>query len=242
MDPIVDLGSILNIFHFIGITGVGLYLSAYALLQLGMLRGSGYAYTILNMAAAGCVLISLIDAYNLSSFMIQVSWIAISIVGLTRMFLRNRQLRFSMAELEIARDALPTMPKSELRRLLDQGRWSVQYDGALLARQGVPVEDLIFIGTGSASVHKNGTTVAKITAGSFVGEITCLTGGPATATVVVEERMHCFMIPARALRAHLQKCPQALEHLERSFSHDLRKKLRNSAQTVLDLSAKTTPA
>ena len=57
-----------------GIFGVGFYLGSYASLQLGFLKGDGYAYAILNALAAGLVLLSLKEAFNLSSAVIQVSW------------------------------------------------------------------------------------------------------------------------------------------------------------------------
>ena len=73
-----------SILDVAGIAGVGFYLGSYTALQLGMLRGDGYAYAILNAAAAALVLLSLKEAFNLSSAVIQVSWIVISLVGITR--------------------------------------------------------------------------------------------------------------------------------------------------------------
>ena len=42
-------------------------------------------YTLMNMAAAICVLASLLQSFNLASAMIQVCWIAISLYGLARL-------------------------------------------------------------------------------------------------------------------------------------------------------------
>ena len=70
-----------EIVHFIGIFGAGVYLGSYALLQLGMLKGDSYTYSVLNILAPSCVMISLLTAFNMSSAIIQTSWIIISIVG-----------------------------------------------------------------------------------------------------------------------------------------------------------------
>jgi CRP-like cAMP-binding protein len=98
------------------------------------------------------------------------------------------------------------------------------------------VDELTFVLSGEADVFRNGARIATVYAGSFVGEMTCLSGAPATATVVVRSRMHCFTIKTAALREHVRSRPQALEHLERSFSADLRRKLQLASDKLVDLS------
>ena len=63
-----------------GVSGVALYLGAYAALQLGFLRGRGLVYPALNFLAAGLVLISLATDWNAYAATIQISWIVISLV------------------------------------------------------------------------------------------------------------------------------------------------------------------
>ena len=227
----------MTIYGFIGIIGVGLYLAAYALLQTGYLRGSGYAYTVINMLAAACVAFSLIDAFNLSSLLIQASWITISIFGLTRMFLVNRSLGFTSEELSLHEHALPHLTRRDLRKFLDQGEWSNVPEGRYLTKQNDPVVDLVYVVSGQAEVYKNDVRIATIAPGDFVGEMTCLHGGPATATVYSTEPMRVFRIEAAKLRAFLPKNQTIYDQLERSFAADLRRKLANSAEQVMALNA-----
>ena len=72
------------VFQLIGIAGFIFYMLSYGLLQLGKISGQGYVYVLLNMAAASLVLISLVEQFNLASVLIQLAWIAISIIGLLR--------------------------------------------------------------------------------------------------------------------------------------------------------------
>ena len=227
----------MDVLQSTGIAGVFLYLFAYTLLQLGFLRGSGSIYTLLNMAAAICVLASLFGAFNLSSFLIQVSWIVISIVGLFRMFVWDRTLRFSESELEMAQKAFPELPRSELRRLLNHGQWSTIMPGTVLTQQGIAVPDLVYIASGHGEVVRDGMYVADVLPGSLVGEVTCLSGAPATATAVITQPTRCFRISAPVLRTYLAKRPQTMEHLERAFGEELRRKLAASANTVISLSS-----
>lgn len=84
-----------QILEIIGIAGFVFYMLSYGLLQLGKISGQGYTYTVLNMLAATFVLISLLHQFNLASVLIQISWIAISIVGLLRLWTTGRKRHFA---------------------------------------------------------------------------------------------------------------------------------------------------
>ena len=80
-----------EVLRAIGVAGFVLYMCSYGLVQLRRLDGNGRNYALMNMAAASCVLLSMLAEFNLSSALIQVSWIVISGVGLARhIFLRSR--------------------------------------------------------------------------------------------------------------------------------------------------------
>ena len=68
----------------IGIVGVALVLLAYFLLQKGKLTPRDRAYPLMNIAGSLGIVVSLIEAWNLPSFIIQCCWIAISIYGMVR--------------------------------------------------------------------------------------------------------------------------------------------------------------
>jgi hypothetical protein len=69
---------------FVGMAGVALVLVAYFLLQSGRLAPTAASYSWLNLLGSLAILASLAYAFNLSSFVIQVAWIAISAYGLWR--------------------------------------------------------------------------------------------------------------------------------------------------------------
>jgi hypothetical protein len=71
-------------FDVCGMVGVALVLAAYALLTAGRLVAQGAVYLLLNLAGSAAILVSLTQAFNLSAFVIQIAWIAISIYGLLR--------------------------------------------------------------------------------------------------------------------------------------------------------------
>ena len=68
----------------IGLLGVTLILLAYFLLQAGRLRGNALPYQLLNAIGAIFVLVSLLYAFNLSAFLMELAWLFVSIYGIAR--------------------------------------------------------------------------------------------------------------------------------------------------------------
>ncbi len=81
----------MSIADFVGLIGVVAYLSAYGLLQLGMLKIEDLRYVTLNGVGALAILYSLMFSFNLSSFITQVAWLIFTIVG----YIRSRSKRVS---------------------------------------------------------------------------------------------------------------------------------------------------
>lgn len=69
---------------FVGNLGVMQVLGTYLLVQLGRLDIRQPVYSICNALGAILIIVSLSQDFNLSSFVIEISWLAISILGLVR--------------------------------------------------------------------------------------------------------------------------------------------------------------
>lgn len=207
-----------------GLLGVAFYLLSFALLQLGLLRGTGYVYTVMNLVAAALVLVSLSADFNLSSAIIQVCWVVISLVGLTRQFVLRHRTRFTPSEEALRAEHFAHMSKPLVRRVLDLGTWANLPDGTVLTTEGAPVEALHFIETGSAEASFDGRFLGRVSRG-FVGEMNVLSGGAASATVRSAGPVRALVIPGPALRALCARDSEIRSGLEDSFARDTRGKL-----------------
>ncbi len=214
-----------ELFWMAGLVGVAFYLGSYAALQSGLLRGAGYTYTLLNMVAASLVLVSLFAEWNMSSALIQVSWIVISLVGLTRLYIRHRMLRFSDEEQHLIDTCFATMPRIEARRVLDLGVWYDAPEGYLLTTEAMPVENFYYIAKGGAEVRVGALKIAEVSAGGTVGEMGCLHLAPATACVQINQPSRVFRIPSEALARMVRRTPDLKPHLEYAFAHATKQKL-----------------
>jgi CRP-like cAMP-binding protein len=208
-----------------GALGAFLYLGAYAALQLGLIRGDGYAFPSLNLVASLCVLASLAAWFNPFSAFIEISWFLLSLFGIARLWLLTRGLTFTDEERTFLDAALPGLSRLTARRFLSKGAWEDLVPGTVLTREGAPVDRLTYIAAGAASVTHGGSEVATIPEGLFVGELGVLSRAPATATVTVTAPTRTFSIGAGALAALVAKHPDLRLSLDAGIGADARRKI-----------------
>ena len=83
----------LSWFDVVGFIGVLLIVVAYLLLQLDKLPSSSPKYSLLNAGGALLIIVSLIFAFNVSAFIMEVFWFLISLVGLWRSLFHRKDSR-----------------------------------------------------------------------------------------------------------------------------------------------------
>ena len=71
-------------YDFVGTTGVVVILVTYFLLQTERLSSTDVIYSLLNLIGAALIAISLLFDFNLSAFIIEIAWMAISVYGIIR--------------------------------------------------------------------------------------------------------------------------------------------------------------
>ena len=74
----------------VGIIGVAIILVVYYLLQIEKMRSDDLVYSVANLLGALLIVVSLMYQFNLASFIIEIFWIAISIIGIVR-YVRKRK-------------------------------------------------------------------------------------------------------------------------------------------------------
>ncbi len=75
----------------LGNLGVAMVLWCYLLLQLQRLDIKALPYSLYNGIGAALSLVSLVIDFNLSSFIIEIAWLAISFYGVARWWSHHRK-------------------------------------------------------------------------------------------------------------------------------------------------------
>jgi hypothetical protein len=216
----------------LGLVGLVLYIGAYLVLQLGLIRGDGWLFPALNLVGALCLVVSLIDEFNLHVMLVEIAWAVISVIGLIRLYVLHRSIRFTPDERAAIDRLVPGMPKDRARALLARGAWTDASPGEVLTREGEPVARLHFLAEGVCRIEIGGTPVAGIGPGSLIGEMTYHTGDPATATVIAETPARLLVFERRAFETFLGRNEDIRAAIEQAVAGDLRRKLAVTSQAV----------
>jgi hypothetical protein len=138
---------------------------------------------------------------------------------------RSLRARFTTPEREFIARHLPDLTRGEARALIDRGHWVDLPSGTSLAVEGQPVGQLSYLASGSAQVQVQGRVVAYCRPGDFVGEMTALTGLPATATVLADGPISTWQIDAAGLRDLARRRDRISLEIEAAFARNYRDKI-----------------
>jgi CRP/FNR family transcriptional regulator, cyclic AMP receptor protein len=94
--------------------------------------------------------------------------------------------------------------------------------GHVLARDGEIGHELFIIVDGTATVSRNGKTLAQLGRGDCVGEMSLLDRKPRSADVVADEPMSVLVIGEREFKPLLESAPDLSLRLLRSLAQRLR--------------------
>jgi len=98
--------------------------------------------------------------------------------------------------------------------------------GDILAREGEILNQLILITDGTALIRKNHKRIAVLQDSNFVGEMSFLAGGPATATVeVISEEAECLVWDKKMLSKISRSNADLYAKLQQSIAVNLVSKL-----------------
>ena len=75
----------------IGNLGVALIVGTYFLVQIGRMSAVQLPYIVMNGLGALLITYSLCFDFNMSAFVIEVTWFLISLVGMVRIMLQRRR-------------------------------------------------------------------------------------------------------------------------------------------------------
>ena len=73
-----------GIYDLLGVIGSLIIIAAYFATQRGWVEASDWRFPLANLIGALLILLSLMVAWNLAAFVMEIFWLAISIYGLVR--------------------------------------------------------------------------------------------------------------------------------------------------------------
>jgi len=153
----------------------------------------------------------------------------INVIRIHLLIRERRPVPLSADEQHVANLVFRTLRPRELLRLLRVGRFVDHAPGARLVDRGAPLAELLLVVRGTAQVQLADQPTIEITDGTFVGELSYLTGKPAGADVVAASSVRLVRWRTDELRAFLDENPDLHATMQQVLGRDLAAKLRGRA-------------
>lgn len=158
----------------------------------------------------------------------QAMFLAVNLVQLSILLSERLRARLSDDEEFFIAHVMPGVHRSQSRRLLKVARPRRFQAGERLIEMDKAVAELVFILAGSAEVRTDGQVVGRCHRGEFVGEMSFISGKPASADVIADTPGRCFTFDREDLSRTLAASHDLRHALEASFNRTLVDKLAKS--------------
>lgn len=209
-----------NTYQFIGHLSYMLVALAFLLRDILLLR-------IVAIVASACNITYAIgsDPMNLIAAFWQTVFTIINVTWSIRLIYERRSIRFSEEERELYQSLFRNFTALEFMKLVRISNWHEADPGHVLTELGEEPSDVMLIYNGEIEAKLPDGRNPRYRDGTFVGEISFIKGGPATATVRTIVPTRYVSWPKEELRKLLQRNPSMAATLQTVFTEDLTKKL-----------------
>lgn len=153
----------------------------------------------------------------------------INIVQVAIIIKERSNVHFSDEEQELHETLFKNFAPFEFMKLMRVGKWREAQPGDVLAVEQKPLDAVMLIYNGLVGVEQNGKEVAKLKDGNFIGEVSFITEGVATATVRALIPTRYIAWPKASIKALLNRNPSMRFAMQAMLSTDLSKKLMRRA-------------
>jgi len=153
----------------------------------------------------------------------------INIVQIAIIIKERTGISFTEEEKELHETLFKNFAPFEFMKLMRIAKWHNAAPGEVLAVEGQPLDSMMMIYNGRLTVEKNGVAFAELLDGNFIGEVSFISGGAATATVRAIEPTRYLSWQKKEIDALLKRNPTMRLAMQGMLSSDLSKKLSHRA-------------
>jgi hypothetical protein len=156
-------------------------------------------------------------------------FILINVVQIGIIIKERTGIHFTEEEKELHDTLFKNFAPFEFMKLMRVGKWLEAKQGEILATEQKPIDSIMLIYNGLVEVQSKGKELARLKDGNFIGELSFITGGAATATVKALQPTRYVAWPKEAISQLLNRNPSMRFAMQAMLSTDLSKKLMRRA-------------
>ncbi|WP_286193790.1 cyclic nucleotide-binding domain-containing protein [Tropicibacter sp. R16_0] len=137
----------------------------------------------------------------------------------------DRRASFSAEEDRFRTELLAGLSPGQARRFLDLGRWETLPEGTILTVEGRTPEFLTFVDRGDVLIETNDRLVRTVSGGHFIGEMSLMGDGRATASAKAHTELRAWRIERLKLERLRDANHSSMSAIESAIARDMRAKL-----------------
>lgn len=145
---------------------------------------------------------------------------------LFQIYFEKSKVTLSEIELEMLDTSFSNFNKVELAKLIRSGQWETVKAGSTLTTEDETPNKLYFIQNGRVAINQNKKEIAEISDGTFIGEMSFINKGNASATTITQTATRLISWDRTALEQLLSRNPTLGILLRHSISIDLTEKIK----------------
>jgi len=205
---------------------------SYVFWSLSFLMRKMFPLRLLALASSTCA-IFYFSFYLDEPLWLNIFWkLAFTFINLyqiTSLIIERSQASFQDEEEELCyRENFSSLSIMEFRKIINVGAKISAPQGFCFTEENVKVKSLVLITKGIASVKVKDKIIAYCRRGNFIGEMSLITGLPATAAVEALDEVHGYQWNAESLKTFIGNHPELRKELQAIFNKDLVVKLLQS--------------
>lgn len=158
-------------------------------------------------------------------------FVVVNVIQLLIIWYYEYHHRFADEERHFADNMPAGVDRSAIKRLLDLADLQRHATGDVLTTEGEPVKRLMYLADGIVKIELGDRVVAICGPGDYIGELSFLSGRPASATATVVKPTRILAFDQAKLTASIEADPQLRRTLESALNRNLAGKLVRSNDT-----------
>lgn len=183
--------------------------ASYALLIASMMMSSMRQLRLLalgsGVAAIGHFTLQTQDYASLTW---EVAFVAANLFQFSLLWARGHFETLDRDADHLTRKTLKLLDPESRRAVLSLVKWTDAGEGSVLMDYGDPSPPLIYIAAGAASIERDNAIVGVCGEGDFLGEMSLMSGGAASASVRAANTMRLAYFDRAGLESLMDKTPQ----------------------------------
>ena len=163
-----------------------------------------------------------------SALLWQSAFALINFINVIRLLHERRPVTFTDDEEKLRALVFPNFTPYHLKQFLAKADWHTAAKNDVLFKQNETLSALYLLADGEVDILQNGKRIQRRLSGTFIGELSMMTGNATSAEVVFATDSQYVSWPHEVVQEYLEKQPEFGRSFNTLMSLDVARKLRFS--------------